>query len=174
MDNYLQNNLKQQKTNKIKAIKCVGCLPRSLRLESLAWWLVSYPHFGPKNTRSNFLYVSDYFKFTMSLSQFSTVLQTHILLFLSPIFLHLKPPKVFFLHCKSLKKVSKTMAYFATFYSNFFHKIIQKGILVISYKGTHFSPCICPRVFSTCLHESLVKFCPKIILVLHLSQLESV
>jgi len=26
-DNYLQNNLKQQKTNKIKAIKCVGCLP---------------------------------------------------------------------------------------------------------------------------------------------------
>jgi len=35
-DNYLQNNLKQQKTNKIKAIKCVGCLPRSTRLESLA------------------------------------------------------------------------------------------------------------------------------------------
>jgi len=36
MDNYLQNNLKQRKTNKIKAIKCVGCLPRSARLESLA------------------------------------------------------------------------------------------------------------------------------------------
>jgi len=34
--NYLQNNLKQRKTNKIKAIKCVGCLPRSARLESLA------------------------------------------------------------------------------------------------------------------------------------------
>jgi len=26
LDNYLQNNLKQRKTNKIKAIKCVGCL----------------------------------------------------------------------------------------------------------------------------------------------------
>jgi len=26
-DNYVQNNLKQQKTNKIKAIKPVGCLP---------------------------------------------------------------------------------------------------------------------------------------------------
>jgi len=36
MDNYLRNNLKQQKTNKIKAIKCMGCLPRSAYLESLA------------------------------------------------------------------------------------------------------------------------------------------
>jgi len=36
LDNYLQNNLKQRKTNKIKVIKCVGCLPRSARLESLA------------------------------------------------------------------------------------------------------------------------------------------
>jgi len=40
-DNDLQNNLKQQKTNKIKTIKCVGCLPRSARLESLAWRLES-------------------------------------------------------------------------------------------------------------------------------------
>jgi len=102
--------------------------------------ILSYPHFGPKNTRSNFLSVSDYFKFTMSISQLSTVLQTHILLFPSLIFLHVKPSKVFFLHCKSLKRVSKTIAYFLAFYSNFLHKIIQKGILVISYKGTHFSP----------------------------------
>jgi surface polysaccharide O-acyltransferase-like enzyme len=36
LDNYLQNNLKQRKTNKTKAIKCVGCLPRSARLMSLA------------------------------------------------------------------------------------------------------------------------------------------
>jgi len=110
----------------------------------------------------------------MSISQFSTVLQTHILLFPSLIFLHVKPSEVFLLHFKSLKKVSKTMAYFPTFYSNFLHKIIQKGILVISYKGTHFSPYIFPRVFSTCLHESLVKYCPKIVLVVHLSQSESV
>ena len=34
-NNYLQNNLKQTK-NKQKAIKCVGCLPRSARLKSLA------------------------------------------------------------------------------------------------------------------------------------------
>jgi len=34
-------------------------------------------------------------------------------------------------------------------------------------------PIICPWVFSTCLHESLIKFCPKIILVLRLSQFES-
>jgi len=36
LDNYQQNNLKQLKTNKIKAIKLVGCLPRSARLKSLA------------------------------------------------------------------------------------------------------------------------------------------
>jgi len=36
LDKYLQNKLKQHKTNKIKAIKLVGCLPRSARLKSLA------------------------------------------------------------------------------------------------------------------------------------------
>ena len=36
LDNYLQKNLKQQKTNKIKAVKCEGCLPRSARFKSLA------------------------------------------------------------------------------------------------------------------------------------------
>jgi len=45
-----------------------------------------------------------------------------------------------FLHYKSSKRVPKTISHFSAFYSNFVHKIIQKGILVISYKGTHFSP----------------------------------
>jgi len=36
LDKYLQNKLKQHKTNKIKAIKLVGCLPRSAHLKSLA------------------------------------------------------------------------------------------------------------------------------------------
>jgi len=36
MDNYLQNNLKQQKNKQNKAIKSMGCLPRSARLKSLA------------------------------------------------------------------------------------------------------------------------------------------
>jgi len=36
LDNYLQNKLKQHKTNKIKAIKLMGCLPRSALLTSLA------------------------------------------------------------------------------------------------------------------------------------------
>jgi len=36
LDKYLQNKLKQHKTNKIKAIKLVGCLPRSACLKSLA------------------------------------------------------------------------------------------------------------------------------------------
>ena len=46
--------------------------------------LVSYPHFGPKNTLSNFLLFSNAFKFTV----FSTVLQLHTLLFQSFKFLH--------------------------------------------------------------------------------------
>jgi len=36
LDKYLQNKLKQHKTNKIKAIKLVGFLPRSACLKSLA------------------------------------------------------------------------------------------------------------------------------------------
>jgi len=36
LDKYLQNKLKQHKTNKIKAIQLVGCLPRSARLKLLA------------------------------------------------------------------------------------------------------------------------------------------
>jgi len=44
----------------------------------------------------------------------------------------------------------------------FLHKIIQKGILVISYKGTHFqSLYFVPEPFSICLRESLVEFCLK-------------
>jgi len=35
-DNYLQNNLKQRKNKQNKSDYCVGCLPRSARLESLA------------------------------------------------------------------------------------------------------------------------------------------
>ena len=62
---------------------------------------LSYPHFGPKNTLSNFLLFFNPFKFTV----FSTVLQLHTLLL------------------QSFKIL---------------HKIIQKGNLVISYKGTHF------------------------------------
>ena len=36
LDKYLQNKLKQHKTNKLKAIKLVDCRPRSARLKLLA------------------------------------------------------------------------------------------------------------------------------------------
>ena len=52
------------------------------------------------------LLFSDTFKFAV----FSTVLQPHILLLFSPIFLHYKP----------FKRVSKTIAYFPAFYSIIF------------------------------------------------------
>ena len=46
----------------------------------------------------------------------------------------------FFLHYRSLKRVAKTIAHFFAFYSVSCIKSYKKGILVISYKGTHFSP----------------------------------
>jgi len=65
--------------------------------------MVSYPHFGPKNTHSNFFSISDTSQFTVFYSAIFTVLQLHILLFLSLIFLHIRPSKVPFLHYKSLE-----------------------------------------------------------------------
>ena len=47
-------------------------------------FLMSYPHFGPKNTRLNFLSISDTFTNLLCITlQFTTVLQLHTLLFLS-------------------------------------------------------------------------------------------
>ena len=98
----------------------------TLKTKKLKQGQLLYPHFGPKNTRSNFLSVSDYFKFTMSISQFSTVLQTHILLFPSLIFLHVKPSKMFSCITNHLK-ISKPIACFPAFYSKFLHKNHTKG-----------------------------------------------
>jgi len=48
-----------------------------------------------------------------------------------------------FLALQVIEEFLKNIAYFPAFYSKFLHKIIQKGILVISCSGTHFSPYIC-------------------------------
>ena len=136
--------------------------------------VLSYPHFGPKNTRSNFLSVSDYFKFTMSILQFSTVLQTHIVLSLSLNFLAYKTIQNVFLHSKSLKRVSKTIAYFLAFYSKFCIKSYKRVFWSFPIEEPILVPTICLWVFSTCLHKSLINFYLKIILILHLSQSESV
>jgi len=50
--------------------------------------------------------------------------------------------------------------------SIFLHKIVQKGILVISRNGTHFSvPASVFESFSTCLCKLFVQFCSKTICV---------
>jgi len=132
-----------------------------------------YPHFGPKNTRSNFLSVSDYFKFTMYMLQFSTVLQTHIVLSLSLNFHAYKTIQNVCSHYKSFKKASKTVAYFPAFCSKFCIKSYKRVFWSFPTKEPILVPTICPWVFPTCLHESLIKFYLKIILVSHLSQSES-
>ena len=60
--------------------------------------------------------------------RFTIVLQLHMLLLPSLIFLHLKSSKVLFLHYKSSKKVSKTIAHFRAFYSKFLHKNHTKRV----------------------------------------------
>jgi len=77
------------------------------------------------------------------------------------------------LHYKSLKRISRTIAYFPAFYSNFCIKSYKRVFWSFPTKEPILVPTICPWAFSICLHESLIKFCTKIILVLHLSQSRS-
>jgi len=77
---------------------------------------LSYPHFGPKNTRLNFLSISD--TFSMCFADYYCASTTYVII-------------------SAFKFISQ---FFLAFYSKFLQKIIQKGILVISYKGTHFGP----------------------------------
>jgi len=128
--------------------------------------LLSYPHFGPKNTHSNFSAIFWYFQ----IHRVFTVLQTHILLLLPPIFLHSKPFKVFSYITGHLKGSLRPLHISLHFIPSFLHKTIQKGILVISYKGTHFSPYNLSlglfNLFAWIIDEILYKS----VLVLHLSQ----
>jgi len=80
------------------------------------------------------------FSNTLKFTVFSTVLQTHIVLLLSLIFLHLKPPKMFSCITNRLKGSLRPLHIFLHVTPSHLHKIIQKGILVISYRGVHFSP----------------------------------
>ena len=75
---------------------------------------------------------------TLKFTVFSTVLQTHIVLLLSPILLHLKPSKVFSCITSHLKGSLRPLHISCILFHHFLHKIIQKGILVISCSGTHF------------------------------------
>ena len=135
---------------------------------------MSYPHFGPKkNTCSNsflFLIISNslclFYNFYCATNAHFTVIISN---------LHTsKAIQSFFLHYKSSKRVSRTIACFPTFYSNFCIKSYKRVFWSFPMKEPILVPTICPWVFSICLHESLIKFCTKIILVLHLSQSESV
>jgi len=88
-------------------------------ISSLFGLALSYPHFGPKNTRAtSFLFLMPF--------QF-TVYYSAIYYCASPASVTVSASK-FFLHI------------FLAFYSKFLHKIIQKGVLVISRNGTHFEP----------------------------------
>jgi len=94
-----------------------------------------------KTTPSNFFSTSDTFQIHRVLLYNFLLCFRRIFHFLSVSnFLACKTTQSVFLHYRSLKRVSKTIAYFLAFYSKFLHKIIQKGILVISCSGIHFSP----------------------------------
>jgi len=77
---------------------------------------MSYPHFGPKNTRSNFFAIFWYFQIHRV---FYCVSTAHFTVSVSN-FLAFKTIQNVFLHYESLKRVSKTIAYFPAFYSIIF------------------------------------------------------
>ena len=79
---------------------------------------LSYPHFGPKNTRSNFflfLVISNslclFYNFYCATNAHFTVIISSLITF--------KAIQSVFLHYKPFEKVSKTIACFPAFYSNF-------------------------------------------------------
>jgi len=113
------------------------------------------------------------FSDTLKSTVFSTVLQTHIVLLLSPIFLHLKPPKMFFCITSHLKGSLRPLHVFLHFIPAFCIKSYKRVFWSFPTEEPILVPTICPWVFSTYLHDSLIKFCPKVILVSHLSQSES-
>jgi len=74
-----------------------------------------YPHFGPKNTRSiffaKFWYSQIYCVFYCAPDAYCVVTVSNLITF--------KAIQSVFLHYKPFKRVSKTIAYFPAFYSNF-------------------------------------------------------
>jgi len=119
--------------------------------------VLSYPHFGPKNTHSNFSVIFWYFQihrvfYCASNAHFTvTISNRHTS----------KAIQSVFLHYKSSKRVSRTIACFPTFYSNFCIKSYKRVFWSFPTKEPILVPTICPWVFSICLHESFVKFCTK-------------
>jgi len=109
-----------------------------------SWCVLLYPHFGPKNySETSFLYCLPLmlFKFTVFTLQFSTMLQMHIVLFSVSNFPAYQTIQSVFLALRVVKKgFLKALHIFLHFIPIFCIKSYEKGILVISYRGTHFSP----------------------------------
>jgi len=83
-----------------------------------------------------------FFQFTVFYPAiFFTVLQLRILLFLSLIFMHIRPCKVSFLHLQVVRRFLNHCTFSGILFK-IFAKIMKKGILVISCSGI-FSPYIC-------------------------------
>jgi len=135
---------------------------------------MSYPHFGPKNTPSKFFSISDTFFNSLCITpQFSTALQLRIFTIFVFNSLAYKAIQSVFLALQAIWKFLNQLHIFLHFIPSFCIKIIQKGILIISCSGTHFSPYVCIWVFSTCLYKPLIRPYLKIISALYLSQAES-
>jgi len=119
------------------------------------------------------LFVSNHFKFTVFILQLLLCHRRAFYCIISK-FISFKAVQSVFLHYKPFKRVSTTIACFPTFYSNFCIKSYKRVFWSFPSMEPILVPTICPWIFSICLHESLIKFCTKIILVLHLSQSGSV
>jgi len=103
--------------------------------------LLSYPHFGPKNTRSNFSSISDTFSIHYVLLR-NFPPRFNCVFFTIPVFNSLahKAIQSIFLALQVIWKFLNQVHIFLHFIPSFRIKSYEKGILVISYSGTHFSP----------------------------------
>ena len=135
--------------------------------------MLSYRHFRPKNTRSNFflfLIISNslclFYNFYCATNAHFTVIISNLLAF--------KVIQSVFLHYESSKRVSKTITYFLLhFIPIFCIKSYKRVFWSFPTKEPILVPTICPWVFLTCLHKSSINFYLKIVVVLHLSRSES-
>jgi len=113
-----------------------------MQVEGFQKCSVSYPHFGPKKILVQFSLLSliPFFNSLCFTPQFSTALQLRI--FTTAVFnsLACKAIQSVFLALQVIWKFLKQLHIFLHFIPNFRIKSYEKGILVISCSGTHFSP----------------------------------
>jgi len=120
-----------------------GYLPSKMHVALTFFCTLSYPHFGPKNTCSNFFLFPIISSSRCLFYNFYCATNAHFAVRVSN-FLAFKAVQSVFLHYKSSKRVSRTIACFPAFYSNFCIKSYKRVFWSFPTKEPILVPTICP------------------------------